>query len=733
MKLSTALSLSVMCLCCCMFAAITAALERNTSRQEERQAHVVTEYLQHSMANDVEDTYLTIEREVRRSAMEAEKLGGKEDYAEVYDILSEMTACDPMVKGGCVAYVPDAGDRGWMYYVSALGDSIVAKHIDVDKYRYTGMPWFNDCVESGQPVWSAPYFDKGAGDCLMITYSIPLKSDSGVVFGVVTADVAMSSISDELVRLRPYPSSVSFLTYNGKIIGDSLPNIPDADDKLECVAPINPPGLMLHTVTDRHDTLPKGLQRLKLEILAVLAVGFLLMALVIHLLIRYLTMPLKRLAVAANEIGEGNFNAAIPVDRRFTDLNKLREAMRHMEKSIGEYVVKIADEARQRESIESEIRFAAGIQRSMLPERIAGGKVSAGSTAIGLDALLEPAKEVSGDLYFWLAAGNRLYMCVADVSGKGIPASLLMVSVRERLQNAAMNGRNPAQILREINDAICANNPQNMFVTMQVAMFDSETLSLTISNAGHNPPAWLTDKEWSIMHLPAGLPVGIMTGMDYVETVLDFMPGNALFMYTDGLTEAENADGEMFGEERVTRYLDAMPQGDVIDILEKMKQGIEEYDGNKSSGHGDDITMLLCRNDGDTRRLSLPRDKKAFEILGKWTESIRDRWKLSEGMTYNLNLIIEEWAANVISYDNSSDKDMEVAACRDGEGVALTLAYEGREFNPLESSQAVDIDADVESRPVGGLGLWIIGNLASQMNHEFKDSINTTMITLKNL
>ena len=176
-----------------------------------------------------------------------------------------------------------------------------------------------------------------------------------------------------------------------------------------------------------------------------------------------------------------------------------------------------------------------------------------------------------------------------------------------------------------------------------------------------------------------------------------------------------------------------MPQGDVTDVLEKMKQGIEEYDGNKSSGHGDDITMLLCRNNGDTRRLSLPRDKRAFETLGKWIDSIRCRWKLTEGMAYNLNLIIEEWAANVISYDNSSDKDMEIVACHDGEGVVLTLAYEGREFNPMESSPAVDIDADVESRPVGGLGLWLIGNLASQMNHEFKDSINTTTITLKNL
>lgn len=241
MKLSTALSLSVMCLCCCMFAAITAVLERNTSRQEERQAHVVTEFFQKSMAGDVEETYRTIEREVRRSAMAAEKLGGKKDCSEVCDILSQMTACDPMVKGGCVAYVPDAGDKGWMYYVSSLGDSIVSKLIDVDEYRYAGMPWFSDCVKSGLPVWSAPYFDKGAGDCLMITYSLPLKSDNGAVFGVVTADVAMTSISDELERLRPYPSSVSFLTYNGKIIGDSLPNIPDAVDKLECVAPINPP------------------------------------------------------------------------------------------------------------------------------------------------------------------------------------------------------------------------------------------------------------------------------------------------------------------------------------------------------------------------------------------------------------------------------------------------------------------------------------------------------------
>ena len=239
-----------------------------------------------------------------------------------------------------------------------------------------------------------------------------------------------------------------------------------------------------------------------------------------------------------------------------------------------------------KERMESELRIARNIQMSMVPSVFPDVK--------GLDmyASMTPAKEVGGDLYNYLLLDDKLYFCVGDVSGKGVPASLFMAQATRLFLTLAKQAMPPSEICTRMNDALSGNdNKTNMFVTFWLGLVDLTTGHLTFCNAGHNPPViGGGDDHGTLMEMLPNAPIGILPGMEYVDEEVDTIKDRPLFIYTDGLNEAENKEHEQFGDERLLEILRNTHFSSARQVIESLSAEVEAH--RQGAEPNDDLTMM---------------------------------------------------------------------------------------------------------------------------------------------
>jgi len=235
-----------------------------------------------------------------------------------------------------------------------------------------------------------------------------------------------------------------------------------------------------------------------------------------------------------------------------------------------------------RERIESELRIARDIQMSMVPN------IFPDREGLDIYASIEPAKEVGGDLYGYLLMGDELYICLGDVSGKGVPASLFMAQATRLFRTLATQHMMPAEIATRMNSALSEDNEQGMFVTMFIGRIDLKNYSLDYCNAGHNPPVILPQAEF--MEMLPNAPIGLWRDLEYEGEHLENIKGQAFFIYTDGLNEAENPKQEQFGDDRLLDILKNTKFENARHAIETLKAAIDRFrDGAEPN---DDLTML---------------------------------------------------------------------------------------------------------------------------------------------
>jgi serine phosphatase RsbU (regulator of sigma subunit)/tetratricopeptide (TPR) repeat protein len=243
----------------------------------------------------------------------------------------------------------------------------------------------------------------------------------------------------------------------------------------------------------------------------------------------------------------------------------------------------------EQERIESELRIARDIQMSMVP--------SAFPNREGLDmyAWMSPAREVGGDLYGYVLNGNQLYFCLGDVSGKGVPASLIMAQVTRLFQTLAKQGLKPAEICTRINDALSGEDNENgMFVTFFLGVIDLNSGHLSFCNAGHNPPViGGTPSYGDFLQMESNAPFGLWPGLQYVGEEIDNIKGRPLFIYTDGLNEAENQQQQQFGDERLLSILRNTHFESSQQVIETLAKEVEGH--RNGAEPNDDLTMMCIR------------------------------------------------------------------------------------------------------------------------------------------
>ncbi len=337
-------------------------------------------------------------------------------------------------------------------------------------------------------------------------------------------------------------------------------------------------------------------------------VNFICATLVVLFIVRLITNrkiiePIKAIDDAAstfvkqNRHREGDGLLEVP-DLNITtgdELQTLAESIEQMGEDINAYMTNLKTITAERERIGVELDMAREIQSGMVPRNF---PVFPDRTEFEIYGSMAPAKEVGGDLYdFFLIDEDRLALVIADVSGKGIPAALFMMVAKFLIKNTAESGVGPGMVFETVNHHLCENNEANMFVTAWMGVLTISTGKMICANAGHEYPAICRkDGSYELLKDKHGFVLAGMDGICYEEYELNFNPGDKLFVYTDGVPEATNAQEEFFGMDRMVEVLNKVPGQSPKELLEEMTQGIEEFvDGSEQY---DDVTMLAFHYDG---------------------------------------------------------------------------------------------------------------------------------------
>ncbi|MFH0996516.1 MAG: SpoIIE family protein phosphatase [Pseudomonadota bacterium] len=332
----------------------------------------------------------------------------------------------------------------------------------------------------------------------------------------------------------------------------------------------------------------------------IIAVIFAISLIAAIFMVASLSRPLNLLAAYAKELPLQDFTSArvlsSPIDelpQKYRDeVGRLAESFIYMRVELKKNIHGLMDAIAARQRLESELNVARDIQLGILPKIYPAFPEH---KEFALFALLEPAKEVGGDLYdYFFIDEDNLCFTIGDVSGKGVPAALFMTITMTLVKTSAKKGMSPADMMHQINNSLSADNPNSMFVTLLIGIFNIRTGLLQYVNAGHNPPIVVSRKDGVYYKRDISGPIaGIMEGFQFKEIQLQLDHRDALFLYTDGITEAMNTENQLFSEARLLKELEAHRDEPVEDFIVRINEAVTLHAGE--APQSDDITMLFIR------------------------------------------------------------------------------------------------------------------------------------------
>ncbi len=493
----------------------------------------------------------------------------KEDLAKsdsMYVITRSMVENNPAILGGTISFIPNYyPERGYWfepYAVRKSDGTIETIQLGSADHDYTKSEFFTVPIAKGNGHWSEPYLDADGAKTMVTTYGSPVRDYNGKIVAVVDADISLDWLEQLMADEKVYKSTERFLVTGshhliagkeGTTLESALKLLTEANNKAGYHKVTNEQGEKQHVffhpvggVTDwvlisvLNDNEVFGkLRKVRIMLILVTGIGLLILGFIVL--------------------------------RTSRNLERLRKVNA------------------EKERIGSELRIARDIQMSMIRSRFPE------MPEFDLFASIAPAKEVGGDLYDYFVNGEMLYFCIGDVSGKGVPASLLMTVTTSQFRTVSRYLSQPEEIMMAINDQIAEGNEKHMFVTMFIGCLDLKTGHLAYSCGGHNPPLLIGQ---SIEQLPVAqkLPVGVISGMKYEMQETQIASGTTLLLYTDGLTEAMNANSELFGGDRMTKTVErllsegeATPKSIICGLTDAVKAFAADAE------QSDDLTMMAIR------------------------------------------------------------------------------------------------------------------------------------------
>ncbi len=419
-----------------------------------------------------------------------------------------------------------------------------------------------------------------------------------------------------------------------------------------------------------------------------------------------------------------------------TDITALKRAEQAAEDATARLADSLTLVKAAKARMQEELNVGRDIQRSMLPRVF---PAFPDRKELELYAILEPALEIGGDLYdFFLVDDHRLCFVIGDVSGNGVPAALFMAMTKIMVKTRASSDPSPASIVTHVNDALSAENDSCMFVTLYLGILNLRDGTLLTTNAGHNPPLlkrrdgrfeWLTAQD--------GPLVGPMPGIAFKESLIQLGPGDELFLYTDGVTEADNRRRELFGKDRLKSVLDQSKATSVVDRIGDVMKAVKTFAGD--APQADDITILGIRYLGvapsdvavSVFRQSMLNQLAAIPMMQTALERYVAQWERAKPLIPTLNMALDDLLNNVVQYAFPNDPT-EHAIVVEGEVrdecVVLTITDDGIPFNPLTVATP-DLSLLLHEREIGGLGIHLVRSMFDEVTYH--RNVGRNVLTMK--
>ncbi len=413
------------------------------------------------------------------------------------------------------------------------------------------------------------------------------------------------------------------------------------------------------------------------------------------------------------------------------EIENLCLTMQSMEDDLGDYIRNLTHVTAEKERLGTELSLATRIQADMLPNIF---PAFPGRPEFDVFAAMEPAKEVGGDFYdFFLIDEDHLGIVIADVSGKGIPAALFMMISKILIQNNAMGGKSPKEVMQSVNDQICKNNREQMFVTVWFGILDVVTGVVTAANAGHEYPIIRKpDGSFEVYKDKHGFILGGMADTKYREYSFLMEPGSRLFLYTDGVTEATDANGKMFGTDRLLSALNAVGDASPEDVLHGVRSAIGDF--VKDAEQFDDLTMLCVEYRGAVDETGAPK-KDGSELT---VDAILDNLPRVQGfvdthltemncpmkLQMQIDIALEEVFVNIAHYAYAPDTGTAtVRVKKTPDVITITLIDSGHPYDPLAKDDP-DVTLSADEREIGVLGIFMTKQIMDDLSYARKNGRN---------
>ena len=470
--------------------------------------------------------------------------------------------------------------------------------------------------------------------------------------------------------------------------------------------------------------------------MAIVIVGLLLMLYLFTRLITRELNPLRRLAKEAETIASGKLDAELPDFQRIDEIGQLSHSFGNMQQSLVKYIEELKETTAQKASIESDLRIASEIQMGMLPSM--PPKLGEYSNDVQLYASLTPAKEVGGDLFDFYFRDEKLFFCIGDVSGKGVPASLFMAVTRSVFRTVSAHESMPDRIMTTINKTIADMNKRNMFVTLFVGVLDLPTGRLHYCNAGHDSPL-LVGAGVGELPCDPNIPVGFMSSWKYTLQEAQIFTGTTIFLFTDGLTEAMDADYAQFSMQRVNDVaIKVLSHGqqEPRQFIEQMTNAVHKFVGDAEQS--DDLTMMAIQyihQQSDVlmrKSIILPNDTQEVPKLTAFVDEVCEAVGFSADETSQVKVAIEEAVVNVMNYayPPGTRGDVTIEAASNDVRLKFTIIDSGKPFDPTVQA-GVDTTLPANERPIGGLGIHIVRQIMDSINYERMGNLNVLTLRKK--
>ena len=552
-----------------------------------------------------------------------------DDPDMMFELARNLLHNNPEVRGCSISFEPyffQEKGKFFSAYAYHENGSILTTQEGSELYQYFYMDWYQLPKLLNQPCWTEPYMDsdyqENTGE-MFTSYCKPLTGDDGSFIGSLSVDLSLSWLSETINSVQPYPHSYnimigrggSFLVHpdttkllNTTIFTETLA-VPDSEveslghDMLRgeqgirkmvrdgeelyvFYEPIKATGWSVGIVCPKSEIF-SSFDRLRHIIMGIILGGLLLMLLVCSRVVSSELKPLGELVKQTDVVAAGHLDQPLPPTSRSDEIGQLTRSFSHMQGSLINYIDELTQTTANKERIENELRIARDIQMAMVPRVFPPFPER---KDIDLYASMIPAKEVGGDLYDYFLLGDMLYFCIGDVSGKGIPGSLVMAVVKNLSRVVSRQNLTPAVIARQINDTVSEDNEQMMFVTMIIGKIHLDTGLMEFCNCGHNPPVVFSNGEARFLDIKANVPLGIAPGFEFEGEEIADVRNQPLLFYTDGLNEAENEAHEQFGDDRILEVLRSRDIKSAKDAIDRINDALQAFvNGAEAS---DDLTML---------------------------------------------------------------------------------------------------------------------------------------------